>query len=104
MDETSRHERESVCAHCAGARRQFRLSSGILSQHQILHLLCPALDLLLIAGEGDVLDQRSPLKGDGGALHLQVLDARDRVTVTERRAVAVFNVRDLFPASVHPAY
>lgn len=84
------------------------VSSGFLQefcpQHQILHLLCPALDLLLIAGEGDVLDQRSPLKGDGGALHLQVLDARDRVTVTERRAVAVFNVRDLFPASVHPAY
>jgi len=58
-------------------------------QDEALHLLGVALDLVRIAGEADVLDQRAALERLRGALHLQVLDQRHRVAVIENGAVGI---------------
>ena len=72
------------------------LCSGFLqefcSEHEALHLLDPALDLVFVVGEVDVLDQGPSFQHNGRPFNLQVLDEGDGVAFRKEGSIAVSDV------------
>lgn len=61
------------------------------AQHQALHLVGAAFDLVLVAVEADVLDHRAALDDGGRALELEILDDGDGIALVELRAVRILD-------------
>ena len=90
-------ERETKSNYIRGPPQtsHFRRVSDLLQElgleDEALHLFGVAFDVAGVAGEADVLHDGAALEGDGGALHLQILDDHYAIAIGKRVAVAVLH-------------